>query len=68
MKSPTYLAQVKGSVPEQFVFITVHGGHSSLQRMSFVSEPVLRELFRTSSGLTAIEIELRIKQARARAV
>jgi|HubBroStandDraft_5_1064220.scaffolds.fasta_scaffold1871408_1 hypothetical protein len=43
----TYLAKVKGANPETFVFVTMHEDYSGIKRTSFMSEPELREFFRT---------------------
>ena len=67
MENPTYLAKVKGIVPERFLFITMHGDHSAIKRTSdSMTEPELREFFRVNGkpGLRQEEIDSRIETAR----
>lgn len=68
MENPrTYLAKVKGAVPEKFIFVTLHPDLSGIEsRSGSVSEPELREFFRTygDPDLRIEEIDTCLERAR----
>lgn len=67
MESPTYLGKLRGSKPEQFIFITMRSDHSLIDHTSHaMSESEFREFTRINGkpGLRADEIDSMIETAR----
>lgn len=66
-KHHTFLATIKGAVPECFAFVTIHSNWSGIKRISFVgTERTLRAFWHANGrpGLTTAEIDSYIETAR----
>jgi hypothetical protein len=67
MEEPTYLGKVRGSEPEQFIFITMKSDHSTIKSTSnAMTEAEFREFSRVNGkpGLREDEIDSMIETAR----
>ena len=67
MEEPTYLGKVRGSEPEQFIFITMQSDHSMIKSTSrAMTETEFREFSRVNGkpGLREDEIDSMIETAR----
>jgi hypothetical protein len=70
-QDPTFLATVKGAVPEHFVFVTVYSDFSGIKHTLFLrGETELREFCRFNGrpGLTEAEIDAMIEEARTKQI
>jgi len=71
MEFPTYLGKIRGSEPEQFMFITMQSDHSAIKSTSrALTEQEFREFTRINGkpGLRKDEIDSMIENARKREV
>jgi hypothetical protein len=71
MKEPTYLRKIKGSEPEQFMFITMQSDQLTIKSTSHaMTEAEFREFSRLNGkpGLREDEIDAMIETARKREV
>jgi hypothetical protein len=67
LENPTYLGKVRGSEPEQFIFITMQSDHSGIKRTSrAMTESESREFSRINGkpGLREDGIDSMIETAR----